>query len=151
TVATEEPKESWQEYEQVFRSLGAPHVFHLDIEKRADARGGRAMRALSEAGAVFFTGGDQLKITSLVGDTPTYSRILEIFIAGGTTIVDGRHVCYTNVAEEQSDRTMSLFGVTTHLLSQGDRFDLKTREPTARPAQEIDDELGIGEDEESDK
>jgi hypothetical protein len=36
-----------------------------------------------------------------------------------------------------------------HLLSQGDVFDLRTREPTANPAHEIDEELGIEREQES--
>jgi cyanophycinase-like exopeptidase len=41
------------------------------------------MRILEGATGVFFTGGDQLKITSQIGDTPLYSRVQEIFEAGG--------------------------------------------------------------------
>src|SRR3954470_9129884 len=36
TIATEEPKASWEEYEQVFRGIGVPHVYHLGIEERAE-------------------------------------------------------------------------------------------------------------------
>ena len=32
---------------------------------------------------MFFTGGDQLKITSQIGDTPTYSRVQGIYEQGG--------------------------------------------------------------------
>src|SRR3954463_4805492 len=83
TVASTEAKESGEEYEAVFRGLGAPHVFHLDVESRADADSVRALKTLEGATAVFFTGGDQLRITSMIGDTPTYSRIFEIFLNGG--------------------------------------------------------------------
>jgi cyanophycinase len=41
------------------------------------------MRILEGASGVFFTGGDQLKITSQIGDTPTFTRIQEIFEQGG--------------------------------------------------------------------
>ncbi len=83
TVATEEPHELWEEYESAFRSLDVPHVYRLDIESREDASSERAMRVLEGATGVFFTGGDQLKITSQIGDTPTYARIREIFEQGG--------------------------------------------------------------------
>jgi cyanophycinase len=83
TVATEEPHALWEEYETAFRSLDVPHVHRLDIESREDASSERAMRVLEGATGVFFTGGDQLKITNQIGDTPTYSRIREIFEQGG--------------------------------------------------------------------
>src|SRR4051812_6187076 len=83
TVASGEAKASWEEYERLFRGLGAPHVFHLDVRERADADSVHAQKVLEGATSVFFTGGDQLRITSLVGDTPSYSRIFEIFLDGG--------------------------------------------------------------------
>jgi len=83
TVATEEPHALWEEYESAFRALGVRHVYRLDIESREDAASERAMRVLEGATGVFFTGGDQLKITSQIGDTPTCARIREIFDQGG--------------------------------------------------------------------
>lgn len=238
TLATEEPKQSWEEYERVFRNLGVRHVHHLAVEERAQAETLKVMSVLQDADAVFFTGGDQLKITSLIGDTPAYSRIFEILIEGGilagtsagasvmsetmlvgggqsgshrigdniqlapgfgfakdmvidqhfaergrvsrlmgvvgqnpriigvgidentaiqltpfkgfrvigeggVTVLDGRNVSYGNLAEARQKDTMSLFGVTIHLLSMGDTFDFATREPDARPAEEVEVELGI--------
>ena len=63
--------------------LGARHVFHLNIESREEAHETRAMRVLEEATVVFLTGGDQLRITSAIGDSPVFSRIYEIFANGG--------------------------------------------------------------------
>jgi cyanophycinase len=83
TVASTEPESIWEEYESAFRSLGVPHVFRLDVESREHASTPRAMRILESATGVFFTGGDQLKITSQIGDTPVYSRVQEIFEKGG--------------------------------------------------------------------
>jgi len=83
TVASAEPDSLWEEYESAFRALGVPHVYRLDVESREDAATPRAMRILEGATGVFFTGGDQLKITSQIGDTPLYSRVQEIFEAGG--------------------------------------------------------------------
>jgi cyanophycinase len=83
TVATGEPQELWKEYEAAFRALGVKHVYRLDIESRQDASSERAMRILEGASGVFFTGGDQLKITSQIGDTPIYSRVREIYEQGG--------------------------------------------------------------------
>jgi cyanophycinase len=238
-LASESPDEVWAEYEALLRGLGVPHVYHLRIEERADAESPRSMRVMEGATAVFFTGGDQLKITSLIGDTPVFSRTVEIFLDGGTIagtsagaavmsetmivaghggggatyrigellqlapgfglakdmvidqhfaergrmgrlmgvvaqnprilglgidedtavemrphrdfrvlggggvyVVDGSKVRYTNVAEEDRDRAMSIFGVQVHVLSQGDVFDLATRTPRQRPAEVVEEEVG---------
>jgi cyanophycinase len=37
TLATEEPRASWEEYNRVFRNLGVRHVHHLAIERRTEA------------------------------------------------------------------------------------------------------------------
>src|ERR687883_1172503 len=37
TVASSEPKEQWEEYEPIFRSLGCRHVHHLHLESREEA------------------------------------------------------------------------------------------------------------------
>lgn len=82
-VASEEPETMWQEYETVFRGLGVRHVKKLSIASRADAESAKSLRTLEGATAVFLTGGDQLRITSMLGDTPVYSRLLEIYGSGG--------------------------------------------------------------------
>jgi cyanophycinase len=235
TVASAEPESLWEEYESAFRALGVPHVFRLDIESREDASSPRAMRILEGATGVFFTGGDQLKITSQVGDTPMYSRVQEIYEQGGVIagtsagasamsetmlvanngdasyriksallmapglglaqdmlidqhfaergrmsrligavtqnprvlgigidedtalilernrgfrvlgagavyVVDASKSTYSNIGEEDSDRTLSSFGLSVHMLSQGDRFDLFTRTPFAHPADTMEPE-----------
>src|SRR5688572_9207089 len=235
TVASAEPEALWEQYETAFRALGVPHVFRLDIASREDATTTRAMRILEGATGVFFTGGDQLKITSQVGDTPVYSRVQEIFEQGGVIagtsagasamsetmlvanngeasyriksallmapglglaedmlidqhfsergrmarligavsqnprvlgtgidedtaivvehnrsfrvlgegavyVVDGSKMSYSNIGEEDSDRTLSSFGIAVHMLSQGDRFDLITRTPYAHPADSMEEE-----------
>ena len=78
TVASSVPDELWEDYERVFRGLGCKHVYHLDIATREDALTERNIRVLDDATVVFFTGGDQLKITSQLGDTPIYERLREI-------------------------------------------------------------------------
>ena len=83
TVASEEPHALWEEYEAAFRALDIAHVHRLDIESREDASSPSALRILDGATGVFFTGGDQLKITSQIGDTPTFARVQEIYARGG--------------------------------------------------------------------
>jgi cyanophycinase len=62
---------------------------------------------------------------------------------GAVYVVDGASVTATNIAEEQPDRAMSLYNATVHVLTQGDRFRLKTRSPIAGPADSVDEEVGV--------
>jgi len=83
TIASTQPNIMFDEYERCLRGLGMRHVHHLSINTREEARLESRVRVLSDADAVFFTGGDQLKITSQVGDSPVFTRVREIFDAGG--------------------------------------------------------------------
>ena len=49
--------------------------------------------------------------------------------SGGVYVIDGTGVTYSNVAEEDSKKTLSIYNVKMHMLSQGDRFDLLNRSP----------------------
>ena len=251
TVASQgHADELWETYEKVFRSLGVRHVHHLNIQSREEAKSDRALRTLEDATSIFFTGGDQLKITSQLGDSPVYERVLEIFNHGGTIagtsagasvmcetmmvrgaasethrigtqlqmapgfglvkgvivdqhfsergritrligavsqnprilgigidedtaiilrrrrfqvvgqggvyVLDGADISYTNLTEEETDRSLTAFQIKVHLLSMGDRFDLNRREPKNAPAEALEEALlgsdasrnGKGEDDE---
>jgi cyanophycinase len=225
TVAMEKnTDELFDTYEKAFRSLGVKHVYNLEISERAQATLDSKVRILDDATAVFFTGGDQMRITSQIGDTPIFQRIREIYDDGGVIagtsagasvmsetmlvvggeeeshviggslrmapglgliggviidqhfmergrvgrllgavaqnpknlgigideqtaivvergngfyvlgsgavyVIDGTEVTYSNVAEEDLKKTLSIYDVRMHMLSQGDRFDLINRQP----------------------
>jgi cyanophycinase len=83
TTATKEPSSVFDEYNQVFRHLGVKHIWHLNVNNREDALNEKNLRILEGAGGVFFTGGDQLMITSQMGDTPCYQIIKQLYEEGG--------------------------------------------------------------------
>ncbi|MFL5474248.1 MAG: cyanophycinase [Gemmatimonadales bacterium] len=68
-------------------------------------------------------------------------REFRVLGAGAAYVVDGRGVTCTNITEEENDRTISMFNVRLHLLSQGCGFDLLTREPRSGNAEDIEKEL----------
>jgi cyanophycinase len=225
----------FEQYEKAFRSLGVKHLFKLEINERAEATLQSKVGILDDATGVFFTGGDQLKITSQIGDTPIFERIREIYDdggliagtsagaavmsetmlveggdknshviggsvrmapglgllggvivdqhfmergrfgrlvgavaqnpknlgigideqtaivvergngfyvlgSGGVYVIDGTEVTYSNVADEDTKKTLSIYNVRMHMLSQGDRFDLLNRQPrkmTGRSAERL--------------
>lgn len=83
TVATEYPDEYFDMYVRSFTKLGLTEPSQLSIRSRAEANDPATLALLGDATAVFFTGGDQLRITSQIGDTPVQHRIQEIYDGGG--------------------------------------------------------------------
>ena len=229
TMASDVPDELWAQYQRIFRGLGVSHLRRLDVGSREEATAPANVALLHGAAGVFFTGGDQLRITSQIGDTPVYRGIRDIYDRGGIIcgtsagasvmtetmlvsgdgdashriggalqlapglgllpnvivdqhfaergrigrllgavaqnprmvgigidedtavvvqrgrlrvlgsgavyVVDGRHTTYSNLTTEALERTMSVFDVKLHVLSQGDVLDLRTRRPTGYPAE----------------
>jgi cyanophycinase len=84
TVASSEAEEMWRDYRKVFGELGVRKIEHLDINSREEGLAFERLRILDGATVVFFTGGDQLRITTQLGDTPMYEAIQEIHAHGGT-------------------------------------------------------------------
>jgi cyanophycinase len=82
TVATRSPDEVFDMYRATFRSLGVDSIAHVDIRSRDDAKDPSCVRRVEEAGVVFFSGGDQLRITSQLGDSPTYQALQDRYYSG---------------------------------------------------------------------
>jgi cyanophycinase len=82
TTATEHPEESGDTYRALFLRLGAKEVEAVRVDTRRQAEGAEASEALRRADAVFFTGGDQLRITSILGGTKAYQALLTAYRRG---------------------------------------------------------------------
>ena len=226
TVASSEPDGVFEEYEKIFRELGLKHVEKLEITVRDDARREENWKRVRGAAGFFFTGGDQLKITSQIGDTLVYEELLKLYNEGGVVagtsagasvvtdtmlvsgegreshrvsdslrmapglalirgmiidqhfaergrlgrllgavaqnprtlgigidedtaiviedaerfrvigsgavyVLDARNVTYSNIIEAKSEETLSIHNLKVHVLSKGDRYDLRARVPTS--------------------
>jgi cyanophycinase len=83
TCATEDPQGAWKRYREIFTKLGAKNLAHVDIRDRTAAEAAEVSEPIDGAKAVFFTGGDQLRITSHIGGTAAYRRILKVLEGGG--------------------------------------------------------------------
>lgn len=75
TIATEYPEEALEKYKKIFRGLGVKNIKGLNIEEREDSLNKKNIELIKEASLIFFTGGDQLRITSLVGGTSIYDAL----------------------------------------------------------------------------
>ena len=222
TVASHRPEGYFDSYVNGFRDLGVGELVELYLHERSEAHDPKLIALLDNAAGVFFTGGDQLRISSQIGDTDIERRVrdihrsggliagtsagasvmsdvmlvsgasgesyrignldmapglglvrdavidqhfaergrfgrligavaqnprvlgigidedtaafihrdrFEVFGSGGVYVVDGEKVTYSNIADERSDRALSLYDVKVHVLSAGDSFDLETRRP----------------------
>ena len=90
TTASKIPKEIGPEYVKALSYLGANNVDILDIVKREQATDPAILERLKAADVVMFTGGDQLRLTSILGGTPFHDILLdkyrnEDFIYAGTS------------------------------------------------------------------
>jgi cyanophycin synthetase len=89
TVATDQPEESGNDYREAFRALGVMDVRVVDVSRRRDTFEQDSLGAIERATAVFFTGGDQLHVTSLIGGTPMqevlFRKHREGVVLGGTS------------------------------------------------------------------
>jgi len=234
TVASREPEGTFETYSTIFREFGV-QAHKLEITSRGEALDPSNIDIISDADAVFFTGGDQLRITSQIGDTPIFSRLREmhdeggliagtsagasvmcetmliggpgeeshrsdhelamapglgflrdaivdqhfaergrmgrllgavarnprnlgigidedtaiivegdaftVLGAGAVYLLDGRNLTYSNIGEREDYNTLSVFRLMTHVLSQGDRFHLGSREPEAGARKDIEEEI----------
>lgn len=90
TTASKVPLLVGAEYSKAFRYLGATHVNTMDIEKREQANSSQIVERLRTADIVMFTGGDQLRLTSILGGTDFHTLLLEKyeteqFVIAGTS------------------------------------------------------------------
>ncbi|MFZ5641460.1 MAG: cyanophycinase [Bacillota bacterium] len=229
TTATQEPEAVGSQYRQILSRLGAGEVRVLDIVTRDQANNPESTQVIEEATGIFFTGGDQLRITSTIGGTKVNEALSRAYrsgvviagtsagasvmsgtmIVGGSsddapkmntlnmapgmglleevvidqhfaqrgrlgrllaavahnpyilgigidedtavivdpearlevvgsqtvTIIDGRNISHTNVSELQTGQPLAVLGIKLHVIPAGYGFDLKTRLPLPKKAE----------------
>ena len=77
--------ETGPRYEQVFTDIGARRVTVMDFDTRRDCQEQGRLHRLEEASGIFFTGGNQLRLTTLLGGTPV-ARLIRSANAQGVTV-----------------------------------------------------------------
>lgn len=105
TIATEYPEEAAEKYKKAFGDLGVKNIDILDISNREDAYKKENEDLIRNASLIFFTGGDQLRITSLIGGSPIYDA-LKFVAENGIYIVGtsaGASVMSENMIIEGND------------------------------------------------
>jgi cyanophycinase len=114
TAATQLPDEVGQEYIGVFRDLGLDNVEQLDVRTREDANAEACETRVRAASALFFTGGDQLRITSQIGGTRFYDAMLAAFRDGLTiagTSAGAAAISDTMVVSGSGEESFTAYGI----------------------------------------
>jgi len=75
TSASSQPETMAEMYNRGFLKIGAGPVHLLDIHDREGAQDPDLVALVREADVIFFTGGDQLRITSILGASPILREI----------------------------------------------------------------------------
>lgn len=87
-TASGTPENAEAYHVETFTSLGAGSVRALRLTTRAQANADAATAVLRDATGIFFTGGDQQRITTVLGGTATDS-VLQELVAGGSVVLGG--------------------------------------------------------------
>lgn len=81
-TASSIPEQVLPSYEAAFERLGATQVHALDIQDRQQAADADNALLIKRSGVIFFTGGDQLRLTTVLGGSATLRAIRERLRAG---------------------------------------------------------------------
>ena len=89
TVATSQHEGASAKYKKIFREMGLKKIVPVDVSSRSDGFNEKSIEAVRSADALYFTGGDQLNITSLMGGSPLHEVLRDrwndgILIAGSS-------------------------------------------------------------------
>ena len=80
-TASRIPREAAEPYLDAFDALGV-ETSVIDVRDRAEADDPDHLRAVRDADVVYFTGGDQLRLTSVLGGSPLLEAIRDKYLEG---------------------------------------------------------------------
>lgn len=114
TVATEQPEGVGAQYNSIFSKMNVKNISILNVQDREDAYKKENLAIVEKASLIFFTGGDQLRITSILGGTPLYMGLKEIYERGcifvgtsaGASVMSDTMI--TQGADEESPKKCTL-------------------------------------------
>jgi cyanophycinase len=89
TSASEKPEETAKMYRHAFKKIGLNHPGFMNIESRPDTRNKKFLWRLAKAHAVLFSGGDQFRISTIIGGTQISDLLMQRYIHDKNFIVAG--------------------------------------------------------------
>ncbi|HHV63756.1 MAG TPA: cyanophycinase [Peptococcaceae bacterium] len=79
TAASENAEEAAEPYKKLFTSFGCSDLEILNIYHREHAHSQKNVDKITRASGIFFTGGDQLRITAMLGGTVLGKALLQAY------------------------------------------------------------------------
>ncbi len=113
TTASEIPKEVEEMYKKAFSLIGGNDLGVMHIDNREKAQDASLVRRLSKADIIFFSGGDQLRITTILGGSPVLKEVRRRYF-NEKVIVTG-----TSAGAAAMPDTMIYGGLATEALLKG--------------------------------
>jgi cyanophycinase len=77
--------ETGHRYQRLFQEIGAARVDVMDFDTRRDCHEPSRLERLEQASGIFFTGGNQLRLTTLLGGTPV-AKLVRLRNAVGVAV-----------------------------------------------------------------
>ena len=113
TTASELPEEIGQMYQKAFEKIGGNNFRLMNIRTREEADDEDNIQGIKEAKIIFFSGGDQLRITSILGGSRVLKEIVRKYL-NERCIIAG-----TSAGASAMSETMIYGGESSEALQKG--------------------------------
>jgi cyanophycinase len=115
TTASEEPEEMSRTYSNAFRKMGFQNIHHIGIRTREEAKDPEYLRRIERANVVLFSGGDQLRLSTILGGSPVIEAISKKYYGQKDFLVAG-----TSAGAMAMSKMMIFQGQSNEALLKGD-------------------------------
>ena len=115
TTASEIPDEVGSDYIEAFKRKGFDNVNYINIGNKADAANESYIKRVEKAHAIFFSGGDQFRLATILGGTPIMETICERYMSDSDFILAG-----TSAGAMAIPTLMLYFGDSNEAMLKGD-------------------------------
>ena len=115
TSASSIPEEIGQNYLDAFKKLGCNNIRVMDIRKREDAFKPEMLERIRKCDSVMFSGGNQLRLSSIFGGTEFLEIIIDRYMNEETFIIAG-----TSAGAMAMSNTMIYQGSSSEALMKGE-------------------------------
>jgi len=115
TTASQVPDEVGSDYIEAFKRRGFDHVNYMNIGNKADAADEGFIKRAQKAHAIFFSGGDQFRLATIMGGTKIMEAICERYMNDPDFILAG-----TSAGAMAIPTLMLYYGDSNEAMLKGD-------------------------------
>ncbi|MCP4181305.1 MAG: cyanophycinase [bacterium] len=120
TTASREPKPLARVYRDTFRRIGISRYEVINIASREEANSEALSKRMAEADIIFFTGGDQLRLTSILGGSRFLKTLRECYEHG--TMIAGTSAGAAAISDTMIYGGESRYGLVKSKVSMSSGF-----------------------------